>query len=44
MSASANGGEDDRAVPNRPTSSKNVSKPAGTINVRNLAGPLPMFW
>ncbi len=43
MSSSLNGGGEDRFVPDLPTSSKNFSNPAGTINVRNLAGPMPTF-
>jgi len=43
-SSSPNGGGEERSVPGLPTSSKNFSNPAGTINVRNLAGPAPTFW
>lgn len=38
MSPSSNGRGDDSSVPGLPTSSTNLSKPAGTINVSNLAG------
>ncbi len=44
MSTSSNGGGEERSVPGLPTSSKNFSNPAGTINVRNLTGAVPTLW
>ncbi len=43
MSSYAKGSGEDTSLPGLPTSSKNVSNPAGITNVRNLAGLVQAF-